>query len=103
MYNINIEQLTFAWDEHKAIRNIERHGVAFEEAATVFDDEKAVLFDDPDHSETEERFLLLGVSDKLRLLIVCHCCRNGDVVRIISARKATRSEAAQYTMINKGW
>lgn len=104
MYNSNIDKaLTFTWDDHKAQLNIENHGVTFEEASTVFTDEEAILFDDPDHSESEDRFLLLGFSSQLRMLIVCHCYREGEVIRLISARKATRTEAAQYTEINKGW
>lgn len=103
MYNINMERITFTWDERKASVNTDKHGVTFEEAVTVFDDDGAVLFDDPDHSQEEDRFLMLGISNRMRLLIVCHCCRSGEIVRIISARKATRNEADQYTLINKGW
>lgn len=103
MYTINIDSITFTWDDNKARANEEKHGVTFEEAATVFDDEEAILFDDPDHSETEDRFLMLGISNRMRLLIVCHCCRRGEIVRIISARKATKNESNQYTLIHKGW
>ena len=72
-------------------------GISFEEASTVFEDENALLIDDPDHSDEEERFLLLGFSEKPRLLIVCHCMRKSEtVIRIISARKATKTEAKQY-------
>ena len=94
----------FDWDEKKARGNIEKHGISFEEASTVFDDEQGILFDDPDHSENEDRFILLGMSSTARLLIVCHCYRGEDsVIRIISARKATRRESEQYYAINKGW
>lgn len=87
----------FEWDEPKANANITKHGVSFDEAKTVFYDERARLISDPDHSEGEERFILLGCSSGLKLLIVCHCYRANDgVIRIISARKATKHEAASY-------
>ena len=74
-----------------------KHGVSFEEARTVFFDENAKVINDPDHSESEDRFILLGVSSALRLLLVCHCYRQGDsVIRIISARKASPRESKQY-------
>jgi len=74
-----------------------KHGVSFEEARTVFFDENAKVIDDPDHSESEDSFILLGVSGALRLLLVCHCYRQGDsVIRIISARKASPRESKQY-------
>jgi uncharacterized DUF497 family protein len=89
--------LRFEWDERKAAANQHRHGVSFEEARTVFFDERARLIDDPDHSKDEERFILLGLSSTLRLLLVCHCYRSDDdVIRIISARKATPREAKSY-------
>lgn len=89
--------LRFEWDERKAAANQHRHGVSFEEARTVFFDERARLIDDPDHSNDEERFILLGLSSTLRLLLVCHCYRSDDdVIRIISARKATAREAKSY-------
>ena len=89
--------MRFAWDDAKAQENIGKHGVSFEEASTVFSDENARLKHDPDHSQQEDRFLLLGFSAKLRLLIVCHAYReNGEVIRIISARKATPNERRQY-------
>jgi uncharacterized DUF497 family protein len=89
--------LQFEWDERKAVANERKHGVSFEEARTAFFDERARLIDDPDHSEDEERFVLLGVSSTLRLLLVCHCYRAEDrVVRIISARKATPRESKFY-------
>lgn len=89
--------LRFEWDERKAAANAKKHGVSFEEAKSVFADERAKLIDDPDHSEDEDRFVLLGLSSVLRLLVVCHCCRGeGDVIRIISARKATTKESKFY-------
>jgi uncharacterized DUF497 family protein len=88
--------LSFEWDDRKNRANQRKHGVSFEEAQTVFYDERALLIADPD-SEDEERFLLLGLSATLRTLVVCHCCREQDeVIRIISAWKATRSERRQY-------
>jgi uncharacterized DUF497 family protein len=89
--------LIFEWDPRKAAVNLRKHGVTFEDALSVFSDERARLIDDPDHSEDEERFLLLGLSSTLRLLVVAHCYREaGGVVRIISARKATREEQRFY-------
>lgn len=90
-------QLAFEWDRRKSRSNIEKHGVSFDEAQTAFSDEHALLIDDPDHSSNEDRFILLGMSAGLRVLVVCHCYRKSDeVVRIISARKATRAERKQY-------
>ena len=90
-------ELLFEWDEQKSISNKKKHGISFEEAQTVFIDENALLIYDPDHSIEEGRFVLLGMSFKLRLLIVCHCYRkNENIIRIISARKATRAEQKQY-------
>jgi hypothetical protein len=89
--------MRFAWDAAKAEENIRKHGVSFEEASTVFADENARLKHDPDHSQAEDRFLLLGFSAKLRMLIVCHAYReNDEVIRIISSRKATPNERRQY-------
>jgi uncharacterized protein len=89
--------LRFEWDEAKSRINRARHGVSFKEARTVFFDENARLAADPDHSEDEDRFVLLGFSLKLRLLVVCHCYRQlDDVVRIISARRADPSERRDY-------
>ncbi len=94
--------MRFDWDPQKASLNIKKHGISFEEAKTVFYDERAVLFDDPDHSQSEDRFLILGISQNLRLLIVSHCLREkGDVIRIISARKAKKSEEKQYEEFNR--
>ena len=89
--------LRFEWDERKAGLNARKHGVTFEEARSVFSDERAKLIDDPDHSEDEDRFVLLGVSSAMRLLLVCHCYREeGNVIRIISARKASSRESRSY-------
>jgi uncharacterized DUF497 family protein len=89
--------LRFEWDERKAAANAQKHGVSFEEARSVFFDERARLIDDPDHSENEERFILLGLSSLLRMLLVCHCYRSaGNVIRIVSARKATARESQSY-------
>ena len=95
-YNV-VMTLQFEWDPKKAASNEKKHGVSFEEARTVFFDENAKLIDDPDHSEDEERFVLLGLSNTLRVVLVCHCYRaDGGVIRIISARKATSHESKQY-------
>ena len=89
--------LSFEWDERKAAANAKKHGVSFEEAKSVFVDERAKLIDDPDHSDDEDRFVLLGLSAALRLLLVCHCYREaGNVIRIISARKAEGHERDSY-------
>ena len=91
--------LSFEWDPRKASANLRKHGVSFEDAQSVFTDERARLIDDPDHSTdaNEDRFLLLGLSTSLRLLVVAHCYRKaGGVIRIISARKATREEHSYY-------
>ena len=89
--------MRFDWEQTKANANSKKHGVTFEEARTVFFDDFAVQFFDEDHSSDEERFLLLGLSSDAKLLLVCHCEREqGDVIRIISARKATKREAAHY-------
>lgn len=89
--------LRFEWDERKAVQNRRKHGVSFEEAITVFVDDHALLIDDPDHSRDEDRFVLLGLSARLRTLVVVHCYRKADeVIRIISARKATRKERGLY-------
>ena len=91
------DDFRFTWDENKNRSNYRKHGITFEEAKTVFFDEEALLIDDPDHSEMEERFLLLGLSEAVNLLVVVHCYRETDfVIRIISARKATKKEARQY-------
>ncbi len=94
----NMQSTKFTWNEQKNRHNQKKHGVSFEEAESVFYDETARLIDDPDHSIEEERFVLLGVSNKFRILLVCHCYREQEkVIRIISARKATKVEQKQYT------
>jgi uncharacterized DUF497 family protein len=93
--------LRFKWEAHKETQNRRKHGVSFAEAETVFSDEHALLVDDPDHSAEEDRFALLGFSARLRTLVVVHCYRERDaVIRIISARKATRRERDIY---NRRW
>ena len=88
---------TFEWDEIKAKINIKKHGVTFDEGSTVFYDDYARIIDDPDHSESEARFIILGFSVDKKLLMVCHCYgENEKVIRIFSARKATRKESKQY-------
>ena len=92
-----MRELRFEWDELKNRANAKKHGVSFDEARTVFYDEHAIQFFDPDHSEAEDRFLLLGISFKPRILIVCHCFRESEtVVRIVSARKADKREETDY-------
>lgn len=89
--------MRFEWDPVKATSNAKKHKVTFEVAKTVFYDDFAVQFFDEEHSTDEDRFLLLGMSSDARLLLVCHCEReDGDVIRIISARKATETEAQYY-------
>jgi uncharacterized DUF497 family protein len=89
--------LHFEWDGRKAAANAKKHGVSFDEAKSVFVDERAKLIGDPDHSEDEDRFVLLGLSSALRMLLVCHCYRSVDgAIRIISARKASAREAKFY-------
>jgi len=89
--------LRFEWDEGKNRSNQRKHGVAFSEARTAFFDDHARVLPDPDHSDDEERFVLLGLSVSLRLLVVCHCHRESEeVIRIFSARKANRDEITQY-------
>lgn len=89
--------LSFEWDPAKARENVRKHGVSFDEARTVFSDDQAILLHDPDHSADEDRFVLLGLSAQLRVLVVVHAFRQDVVVRLISARKATPTERAQYS------
>ena len=91
-----MNRLHFEWDESKAISNQKKHGVSFEEAQSAFADSLGRLISDPDSSEDEARFILMGVSSRLRLLIVCHCERDKNSIRIISARKADRFERKKY-------
>ena len=92
-----MNEITFVWDERKNQENQRKHGISFEEAITIFADENARLIRDTDHSESEERFILIGFSAKLRILVVVHAYRQDEKeVRIISARKATPKERRQY-------
>jgi uncharacterized DUF497 family protein len=89
--------MKFSWDKEKAATNQRKHGISFEEAQTVFLDCNALRIYDPDHSENEDRFILLGLSSTLRMLVVCHSYREGEQrIRIISARKATKNESSAY-------
>jgi uncharacterized protein len=92
-----MKKLIFEWDDKKNASNKRKHGVSFEDAQTVFFDENAIEFDDPDHSIQEKRFILLGLSQSLKVLVVCHCYRSEESeIRIISARKATKKEQGVY-------
>jgi uncharacterized protein len=96
-YILCMDSISFSWDPLKEKANTEKHGISFTEAQTVFFDENGILIHDPNHSEEEDRFIILGMSSSLRLLLVCHCYRESDRnIRIISARKAWRNEARQY-------
>jgi hypothetical protein len=97
-----MKSLRFSWDNRKDESNQKKHGISFEEAQTIFFDENAVEFFDPDHSESEDRFLMLGLSYRLRVLVVCNCFKKSDSeIRIISARKATKKEKKVYLGGNK--
>ncbi|MDA3874941.1 MAG: BrnT family toxin [Kiritimatiellae bacterium] len=92
-----MSDICFEWDERKSKANKQKHKVSFDEAQSVFLDENAIRFFDPDHSKNEDRFLMLGMSFKLRILVVCHCYREDDtIIRIISARKADKREQSTY-------
>ncbi len=92
-----MSDLRFVWDSRKSLANQRKHGVSFEEARSAFLDENARVYSDPDHSETEDHFILLGLSLQLRVLVVCHCYREGEsLIRIISARKADKREQKEY-------
>jgi uncharacterized DUF497 family protein len=94
---MSADDVVFEWDERKNRANRSKHGISFEEARSAFLDEAARMIADPEHSDDEARFVLLGLSAALRILVVCHCYRAGDgVIRIISARRADRSEQRQY-------
>lgn len=96
-YIIIMNYIRFEWDENKNSSNIKKHGISFEEAKTVFYDENARLISDPDHSIEEERFIILGMSLNLKILIVVHTYKEKDeLIRIISARKATKNESKIY-------
>lgn len=89
--------IKFDWDERKNESNIKKHGISFSEASTVFYDDDALIISDEEHSDNEERFVLIGFSYKYNLLVVCHCYRENDsIIRIISARKATKTEKSHY-------
>ena len=92
-----MDEIRFEWDERKNTTNKRKHQISFEEAKTVFYDPNALLIHDPDHSDDEDRFILLRLSRELKILVVCHCYREGDgVIRIISARKANEVETMIY-------
>lgn len=92
-----MKAISFEWDQTKAASNLEKHGISFNEAKTVFWDPNARIIHDPDHSEEEDRFIILGMSHNMNILIVCHCYKEpNEVIRIISARKATKSESNNY-------
>ncbi|MDJ0553652.1 MAG: BrnT family toxin [Microcoleaceae cyanobacterium MO_207.B10] len=92
-----MSQLLFEWDREKNLINQKKHGVSFEEAKSVFYDDNAIEFWDEQHSDLEDRFLLLGISSKMRILLIVHCYREQEsVIRIISARKATKKESQLY-------
>ena len=92
-----MSELRFEWHSTKSAINAKKHGISFDEAKSVFSDENAKLISDPDHSDNEDRFILLGISVRLRTLVVCHCYRGDDnIIRIITARKATTSESKIY-------
>ena len=92
-----MSELTFEWDPEKSRTNLRKHGISFEEAKSVFLDENGLLIGDPDHSDDEDRFILLGMSVSLNMLVVCHCYRSEDeAVRIISARRANKRETKVY-------
>ena len=96
-YNIIMDMIKFEWDENKNRTNPQKHGISFDEAKTVFYDENAILFDDPEHSREEERFLIIGVTTNEKICIVSHCYKDNDKkIRLISARKATKSERKTY-------
>ena len=91
-----MKHLVFEWDDKKSASNEKKHGVSFDEAKSIFTDQFARLISDPDHSDEEDRFVLLGTSIHSRLLVVCHCIRLNDSIRIISARKADKQEREIY-------
>ena len=92
-----MDKIKFEWDKRKEKANVKKHGISFDEACTVFYDENAIQYFDPDHSDEEDRFILLGVSFRLNVLVVCHCFRESDtVIRIISVRKADGDEEHEY-------
>jgi len=102
MYNVHMKNLKFEWDKKKDKANIKNHGISFADARTTFYDEHALQFFDPDHSDEEDRFILLGTNHKLNTLVVCHCFKETEtLVRIISARKADKDESDTYWSLRK--
>lgn len=96
-YSFELQDHFFNWDKNKNLSNIQKHGISFKEAAGVFLDARATLIADEEHSQDEDRYIVIGISGKLKLLMVCHCYKNeGETIRIISARKATREEENIY-------
>jgi uncharacterized protein len=92
-----MKEITFEWDSNKAQTNERKHGISFEEAETAFYDRNGRVLDDPDHSQDEDRYILLGLSESFGLIMVCHVYRENDTcIRIISARRATKTEKQQY-------
>ena len=92
-----MSNITFEWDASKASLNKKKHGISFDEAKTVFFDENAKVIHDPEHSDDEERFIILGLSVNVGMLVVIHCYRKNErIIRLISARKATQKESMQY-------
>ena len=101
MYNWPVGAIRFVWDPRKAVANHAKHGVSFDEAQSAFYDPSALVIPDPEHSEAEDRFVLLGLSARLRLVVVVHCHREpSDLIRLISARRATKAEQGQYVARN---
>lgn len=101
MYNVIIKSIQFTWDENKNEINKKKHGISFEEATEVFSDDNAILFDDPDHSLEEDRFLIIGAIKSSKICIVSHCYKDDDnIIRLISAREATKRERTVY---QEGW
>ncbi len=97
MYNVHMNKLQFEWNKDKARANVKKHGISFEEARSTFYDENAIQFYDPDHSDEENRFILLGLSLKPQVVVVSHCFRDSEeVIRIISARQADKDEERDY-------
>jgi uncharacterized DUF497 family protein len=92
-----MDEIEFSWDARKARQNVKKHKISFEEASTVFYDERAIEFFDPEHSKDEDRFLMLGLSWRLRILVISYCLRRkGLEIRIISARKSSKNEEKFY-------
>ncbi|MFT5610754.1 MAG: uncharacterized DUF497 family protein [Arenicella sp.] len=102
-YTLGVSELYFEWDQTKNALNQKKHGISFEEGKSVFSDDFARLIADPDHSQDEEQFILLDTSIESNLLIVCHCIREEDAVRIISARKADKKERGNYERYRYAW